>query len=85
MDLGAQIAAKILEAIDRGTDLYILDHYVTGPGCLARVRGFLIEERDACADAERADFLASILHGLEKGVPDPEEGRRSEKGGIADS
>ena len=62
----ARFAAEIRRTIDLGRDLYVLDHYIVGPDCLEQARKVLA--RDACADPERAAFLAAILHGLEDGA-----------------
>jgi hypothetical protein len=64
--LREQLAARILDAIRSGGDLYVLDQVIEGPDRLERARKVLIEKRDACSDPDEAAFLTSIIRALEK-------------------
>jgi hypothetical protein len=60
-----QLAAEILAAIRSDCDLYLYDHYITGPNRRQRARELLIEKRDACSDADEGAFLTTIIRRLE--------------------
>jgi hypothetical protein len=64
--LRAQLAARVLDAIRSGGDLYVLDQVIEGPDRLERARKVMIEKRDACSDPDEAAFLTSIIRTLEK-------------------
>jgi hypothetical protein len=62
-----ELAAKILDAVRSGSDLYLYDYYIKGPDGGQRVREVLIEKRDACSDPDEVAFLTSVIRGLEEG------------------
>jgi hypothetical protein len=66
MDPGERLAAKILDAIMSGRDLWVFDQMIVGPDRLKHARRVLIEKRDASSDPESAVFLTRVIHGLEK-------------------
>jgi hypothetical protein len=66
MDAGEQLAAKILDAIRSGRDLYVFDRFIKGPDRLESARKVLIEKRDACSDPDEADFLTSVIRRLKR-------------------
>ena len=66
MDADEQLAAEILDAVSSGRDFYVSDQFIEGPDRLERALEVLIEERDACLDADESAFLTRIIRRLEK-------------------
>ena len=66
MDADEQLAAEILDAVSSGRDFYVSDQFIEGPDRLERALEVLIEERDACSDADESAFLTRIIRRLEK-------------------
>jgi hypothetical protein len=70
MKTKAKLAAKMLDAIRSGGDLWVYDQFVEGPDCLERARELVIERRAACSDPDESAFLTSVIRWLEKGDDD---------------
>ena len=62
-----ELAGEILNAIRSGRDLYLYDHYISGPDRMQCAREVLIEKRDACSDPDEVVFLTGVIRGLEEG------------------
>lgn len=60
-----ELAAKILEAIRSGRDLYLYDRYIIGPDAVQRAREVLIEKCNACSEPDEVAFLTSVIRLLE--------------------
>ena len=70
MDTKAKLAAKMLDAIRSGGDLWVYDQFVEGPDRLERARKLVIERRAACSDPDEAASLTRVIRWLEKGDED---------------
>ena len=69
MEIGAQIAAEIIDAIRSGRDVYVHDQILEGPDRLEHARKILFQRLAACSDPDEVALLASIINGLEKSAP----------------
>jgi hypothetical protein len=56
MDAGKQLAARMIDAMRSGGDLWVHDQAIKGPDGLECARKVLIEKRDAAADPDQVGF-----------------------------
>ena len=63
-ETGEQRAAKIVEAMRLGRDLWLYDQYIGPPNRVERARKVLIERRDACSDPDESAFLTGLIRCL---------------------